>query len=141
VDKETLHKEIDLIQDVIKRLASNSFLIKGWYITVTSASMLISRSNLKDHFAISLWVVLIAPILFWLLDAYFLAQELLFRKLYQWVIRERLKGNQTFLYDLNAAKRFGGRFMATVKAAFSPTLLIFYALPVTIMAVIFYKAR
>jgi hypothetical protein len=122
-------------------MAGNSFLIKGWYITVTSASLLISKANLKDHFAIPLWVVLIAPLLFWFLDAYYLAQEALFRRLYQWVIQERLKGNQTFLYDLNAPKRFGGRFATTLKAAFSPTLLIFYALPVIVMAVIIYKAK
>jgi hypothetical protein len=28
--KEFMLKEIDVIQDIIKRTASNSFLIKGW---------------------------------------------------------------------------------------------------------------
>jgi hypothetical protein len=141
VDKEILHKEIDLIQEVIKRMANNSFLIKGWYITITSASLLVTRADLNSHFAIPLWVVLIAPVLFWFMDAYYLGQEALFRKLYQWVIQERPKGNETFRYDLNAPKRFGGRFKATVRAAVSPTLLIFYVLPIIVMAIIFYKAR
>ena len=30
---EILFKEIDLIQEIVKRLASNSFLIKGWAVT------------------------------------------------------------------------------------------------------------
>lgn len=29
-----LHKEIDLIQECIKRMASNSFMLKGWTITI-----------------------------------------------------------------------------------------------------------
>lgn len=141
IDKDVLHKEIDLIQDVIKRMANNSFLIKGWYITVTSASLLITKANLKEHTSIPLWFVLIAPALFWFLDAYYLGQEALFRKLYQWVIRERLKSNSTFLYDLGAAKRCGGQVKPILKAFISPTLLIFYALPIAMMVVFVYKAK
>jgi len=32
--KEILHKEIDLVQNVINRMANNSFLLKGWLITL-----------------------------------------------------------------------------------------------------------
>jgi len=40
-DKEILRmymlKEVDIIQDVIKRIAFNSFIIKGWAITLVIA--------------------------------------------------------------------------------------------------------
>ena len=34
VKMEELHKEIDLIQGCINRMAQNSFLIKGWTVTL-----------------------------------------------------------------------------------------------------------
>lgn len=33
-NEKILLKEIDLAQDVIKRMANNSFIIKGWTITL-----------------------------------------------------------------------------------------------------------
>ena len=35
-NKENLHKEIDLIQECIKRMANNSFLLKGWTISLVA---------------------------------------------------------------------------------------------------------
>ncbi|MES2773884.1 MAG: hypothetical protein V4722_06850 [Bacteroidota bacterium] len=141
IDKESLHKEIDLIQNIISRMAANSFLIRGWYITVLSAIIVVTRNNFIEHFAVSYWVIIVVPILFWFLDSYYLGQESLYRKLYSWVIKERLQGNQNFLYDLNAKKRFGGQFKPILKAFFSPTLLAFYALPIIIMIILLCNAK
>ena len=33
-DLTSLHKELDLIQDCISRMARNSFMLKGWSVTV-----------------------------------------------------------------------------------------------------------
>ena len=45
VEKEDLQKyllkEIDVIQDIIKRLANNSFMIKGWALTLIVATLLL----------------------------------------------------------------------------------------------------
>ena len=32
IDNEIIHKEIDLIQSCISRMANNSFLLKGWAV-------------------------------------------------------------------------------------------------------------
>lgn len=46
--KEILLKEIDLIQNCIKRMASNSFLLKGWFITLLSVIMGMT-TNFHSH--------------------------------------------------------------------------------------------
>ena len=42
-------EELKIIQDIIKRIADNSFKIKGWCITVIVISMIFS-SNIASHF-------------------------------------------------------------------------------------------
>lgn len=66
---------LGFIQDVINRMGNNSFLIKGFSITLISA--LAATSHSKYFF------IFILTILFWLLDTYYLYQEKLFRKLYE----------------------------------------------------------
>ena len=37
--KDIMFKEVDLIQGVINRMASNSFMIKGWSLTVAGIAL------------------------------------------------------------------------------------------------------
>ena len=56
-DKENLHKEIDLIQECIKRMASNSFLLKGWTISLVAVVLALSEKNvspLQEHYGAKL---------------------------------------------------------------------------------------
>lgn len=49
IDKDSLYKEIELIQNCINRMAQNSFLIKGWALTVLAGVTAISKgSNLTN---------------------------------------------------------------------------------------------
>lgn len=81
--KETKSKHIDLVQSIITRMAQNSFVIKGWMITIVVGLFLfLQNDNLQYNFLIYLF-----PIIgFWLLDSYYLWQERLYRKLYGSVI-------------------------------------------------------
>ena len=81
--KETKSKHIDLVQSIITRMAQNSFVIKGWMITIVVGLFLfLQNDNLQNNFLIYLF-----PIIgFWLLDSYYLWQERLYRKLYGSVI-------------------------------------------------------
>lgn len=36
---EILHKEIDIIQECIKRMADCSFKLKGWYISLVTLAL------------------------------------------------------------------------------------------------------
>lgn len=72
-------KHLEFIQNVISRMNHNSFLLKGWSVTIVSAMLAIYSSTSKiDLFLISIFPVLV----FWLLDTYYLSQERKFRGLY-----------------------------------------------------------
>lgn len=94
------HKEIDLIQDCIKRMSSNSFYLKGWFISLIILSTSLLASKDIDIVLISS-IALILTTIFWGLDAFFLKVETLYRWKYEWVIKERLKNRYDYLYDLN----------------------------------------
>src|SRR5574344_1982348 len=117
--QKIMMKEIDLIQDIIKRMASNSFMIKGWTLTLVVATLLLKGSKTQ------VFIAFIPLISFWYLDAYFLWQERLYRKLYDWVIVNRLQ-TIDFLFDLNANDRFENEIKSKIEIAFSITLRWFY---------------
>lgn len=72
-------KHLEMLQQVISRMASNSFLVKGWSVTLLSAILVLTT---KDKVYVLGWVAVIPVAVFWLLDGFFLRQERLFRKLY-----------------------------------------------------------
>jgi hypothetical protein len=77
---EDRRKHYELIQAVINRLATASFQIKGWTVTITTALLgVIVAAKLPSWVAL---LGLVPTFLFWCLDAYYLQQERLFRALY-----------------------------------------------------------
>lgn len=72
-------KHLEFIQDVVTRMNSNSFQIKGWCITIISALCAIYATNQNVAF---IGIALLPTILFWCMDAYYLQQERKFRDLY-----------------------------------------------------------
>jgi len=77
---ENKHKHMDYIQSAITRMASNSFYIKGWNIAVIAAIVALSIKESDWRIYVC---ALFLTIMFWLLDAYYLKQEKLFRELYK----------------------------------------------------------
>ena len=71
-----------MIQEIIKRLSQNSFLLKGWSIFLTSALVAFLAREGKPA---GLLLVCIPILILWGLDGYFLRQESLFRALYDHV--------------------------------------------------------
>lgn len=128
---ESLHKEIDLIQGVINRMAHNSFLLKGWMVSLVAVVLSLSKETLLTNDFTYLGLILCIPILsFWYLDAFFLHKEKCYRKLYQWVIENR-PNNAEHLYSLNYL-RFKKSIPTVFKIMFSATLLSFYGISIII---------
>ena len=97
---EILHKEIDIIQECIKRMADCSFKLKGWYISlVTLALTLLIGQGCK--LAIVALFLFVVTTVFWGMDGFFLKTETLYRWKYEWVIDARQNDNMENLYDLN----------------------------------------
>jgi hypothetical protein len=88
-------KEIDIIEDTVRRMASNSFLLKGWTVTLVVGVLL-----LKGPGICQVLLGLIPVVAFWYLDAYFLRQEKLFRARYDWVVKHRLVTDE-HLFDMS----------------------------------------
>ncbi len=112
-------KEIEIIQNTITRMASNSFLIKGWALTVITGIILFELKT--SHYY---YVAIIPLVFFWYLDAYFLRTERLYRKLYEWVIQNRFKTDDYFL-DMDS-NRFYKNVPSTIRTMFDHYLLTFY---------------
>lgn len=77
---ENKYKHMDYIQSAITRMASNSFYLKGWNVTIIAAivALSIKESDWRIYAC-----ALLLNIVFWFLDAYYLKQEKLFRELYR----------------------------------------------------------
>jgi hypothetical protein len=119
MEKEKLMiEELKMIQDIIKRMASNSFLIKGWTISLVVATLLLKGDRFQA------FIAFIPLLVFWCLDAYFLWLERLYRRLYNWVRENRLKTDE-HLFDMDY-RRFIKDEQSRIRIMFSTTLCWFY---------------
>ena len=118
-----LFKEIDLIQACIERMARNSFLVKGWAITLFVGVLAILQKGILENLPLLIVVVIIPFFVFWLLDAFF-------RKLYQWVIQMRKAGSEEKQYDLNPLRFKNEAGCSFYSSLFSITLIIFFGIPI-----------
>ncbi|MDV0443358.1 hypothetical protein [Methanorbis rubei] len=132
-DTTSLHKEIDLIQNCISRMAQNSFLIKGWSITLIVITWAILGK--ESGSCLSLLLLIIPILAFWGLDGYFLRLERMYRKMYEWLLKARIEEkNFTKPYDLNPS-RFQTDVASWLRVVFSRTLLSFYLTLVVIVII------
>lgn len=76
---EDKRKHLELIQGVVNRMASNSFLFKGWSITIIAG---ISAFAAQDSNTALMIVPIVSTLLFWSVDAYYLMMERAFRSIY-----------------------------------------------------------
>lgn len=77
-------KHMEMIQAVISRLGNDSFLVKGWAVTVTGAFLGFAVNSSSWQLAGASFV---PTLLFWWLDAYYLWAERMFRALFDCVRR------------------------------------------------------
>ena len=122
-------KHLEFIQNAINRMANNSFIIKGWCITLVVALIaLLEKENInKDYIPFSF----IPLLFFWFLDAFFLKTERQYRRLYADVSKKGKK-EIDFSMDIKPYKECYG------EALFSRTLLPFYLPLIGIVLVIIF---
>lgn len=73
-------KHLEFIQAVIARMATNSFLFKGWAITIAAALSAFAAVDTKRAL---LAIALISTAMFWGLDGYYLWLEHCFVNMYK----------------------------------------------------------
>jgi hypothetical protein len=125
-------KHLELIQNVINRLANSSFFLKGWTVIFVAAVLGFATKDSKPHYV---WLAAIPTVSFWLLDGFYLNQERLFRRLYD-TVRETDEDEIDFSMDTVPFKKSGD----WLKAIFSKTLLPFYIpIALVILLVLIWK--
>ncbi|HOW15416.1 hypothetical protein [Methanosarcina sp.] len=123
--EEDIVKHLEFIQNIITRMANNSFLLKGWTVTLVVALFALAAQNSNSKFVILAFF----PVLtFWILDAFYLWQERLFRALYNDI---RNKTKDSILYEgpftLDTTS-YKGKVQSWARTAISKTLVIFYGI-------------
>jgi hypothetical protein len=109
---------LGFIQAIITRMGLNSFLLKGWSVTLVAAIFALAAKEVDRRFVLLAFF----PIaVFWLLDAFFLHQEKRFRTLYELVALGKVDSDR-FTLDTKGIKGVPG--IASV--FFSKTLRLFY---------------
>lgn len=134
---EEIHKEIDLIQSCITRMAQNSFMIRGWFVSIYAVilALLPEKVNL---FLMCIALVTV-DLIFWYLDGFFFRTEKVYRKIYDWVLEEIAQNNRELMYQLNPSK-FSGKVEEVEsiwEVMWSKTLRWFYLVPLVIVIIIF----
>ncbi|WP_345984290.1 hypothetical protein [Streptomyces sp. DSS69] len=111
-------KHLEMIQAIITRLGNGSFLIKGW--TMTLAGVFLGFAANRSSWRIAALASL-SIFGFWLLDAYYLRQERVFRALYE---AARKPGTSVELFSMDVRP-----YVPTVRwrrVVTSQTLINFY---------------
>ncbi len=117
-------KHLEFIQAAISRMATNSFLFKGWSITIAAGLSAFGAANTK---AAPLIIALVSTIMFWALDGYYLWLERGFRKLHNEVAAKN-ENEIDFSMEIDRTDAVCRRF----KTWWRPHLWFFYG---TIIAV------
>lgn len=120
-------KHLEMSQAVVSRMASNSFLIKGWSVTLLSAVLALA---LKDKIDAMAAIGFVPVVMFWALDGWFLRQERLFRKL--WDVRRVEAQHLVTDFDMDTTS-FDAGVPPWHKIAFSSTLLAFHGALFTVL--------
>lgn len=122
--KQERIKHLEFIQNVITRMNQNSFMIKGWAITIVSALLALYASNNKKIF---LLVSVFPTAVFMLLDSYYLWQERKFRQLYNKLISDA-RTDEISMFSMNTNFSDCGCKCCYISSLFSITEIGFYSL-------------
>jgi hypothetical protein len=131
-ERPNLIKHLEFIQITIVRMAANSFVIKGWTVTLVAAILAFTSKDANSNAAS---IALIPALMFWGLDAYYLSTERQFRALYDQTRKNPPKDDLQVSFSLDLSE-VNGKVDSTFRVAFSRTLAPFYfALVAVILAV------
>ena len=130
VESSSVQSHLQIMQSVIQRMGTNSIFCKTWCITIVSAILVLIADKNRPDFAL---VALAHTVLFFILDAHYLALEKAFRQSYDDFI-SKLHKNQLSTEDLYSVLTKGKISHHQFEAVKSFTIWAFYS---ALVAVIF----
>lgn len=124
-------KNLEFIQNIISRMASNSLELKKLTVTIiTGITVFLTIQTTKNYLILTL---LLPTIIFGLLDAYYLNLERKYRELY----KQALNDLNYEPFDLNACTEEINKQYPYCSAVFSTSIMPFY-LTIIISILIYY---
>jgi hypothetical protein len=106
IDKILTH--LEFIQNTINRMSTNSFLIKGWAITLIGIIFGLNKLEgnylfeFSDYnFPVEITIIILIILLFWFTNAYFLQQERRYIFIYTKTIEQFNTPTNNLILDMN----------------------------------------
>jgi hypothetical protein len=127
-------KHLEFIQAIVNRMSVNSFLLKGWSVTLVAALFALAAKDTRKEYVI---VAYFPVLMFWVIDAYFLSQERLFRDLYD-DVRTREADRVDFSMNTAPFRRWRNGWAACF---LSFSLLLFYLSMASVMLIVLYLIK
>jgi hypothetical protein len=114
---ESKLKHLEFIQQIITRMNVNSFLLRGWSVTLVSALFAFATKDTNIQYIL---ITYISTPLFWILDGYYLSQERKFRDLFEKV---SVLENDEIDFSMKTSNSNKNSWISSI---FSKTEIIFY---------------
>lgn len=127
-------KHLEFLQAIISRMANNSFLIKGWAITLISAIYALAAKESDIRYVMISFITIPC---FWILDGFFIAVERRYRKLYV----EASNADPAHV-DFNLdSSQFDYGDATWLRGIFSQTLLVFYPFLIVVALIVMFAIK
>lgn len=123
--EDDIRQHLMMQQDIINRMANNSSNCKAWLITIVAAltALQITQETIHSYG----WLMIIICLMFWYLDAFYLAIERLHRDNERNFVSELKKENfsiEELIYCFST--KGNNKLMLTLKAMWSTSCFPFY---------------
>lgn len=118
-------KHLELISNIITRMGNNSFLLKGWSVTLVVAIIALSKDGLNCYVISG---AILVVVFFGLLDGYYLSQERYFRMVYKTVSKKETIDFRMVIEEreLSETERLEICKTGWISSTFSRTIILFY---------------
>jgi hypothetical protein len=126
---ESKLKHLEFIQQIITRMNVNSFLLRGWSVTLVSALFAFATKDSNIEYIL---ITYISTPLFWVLDGYYLSQERKFRNLYKKV---SLLENDKIDFSMKTTNTNENSWVSSI---LSKTEIIFYGTLIGITLIVMF---
>ena len=134
-DAEENVRHLEFILRAVERMSQNAFLLKGWTVVLVAALFALAADAANERYVI---IAFLPAVTFWLLDAYYLRQERLFRALYERVVA----GDGSIPRFSMSTKPVRANVDSWFSTLFAPTVAVFHAPIIGVVgAALLYAAR
>lgn len=132
---DDIRQHLMMQQDIINRMANNSSNCKTWLITIVAAltALQITQETIHGYG----WLMIIVCLMFWYLDAFYLALERLHRDNEKNFISELKKENysiEELIYCFST--KGNNKFLLTLNAMCSTSCFPFYIILIGLMVIL-----